>query len=842
MLNRAYLAAVLAVLALPAQPPGPNEQPLGIIVTASQAEAVQVLGRLSRGEDFAEVARDKSVDPSSNDGGYLGALDPTQLRKELKSALVGLVPGQVSAIVRIPEGYAILKLLPKALDGNAPVKPPVTRQALSSAGSVRLTYDYAGFAAALRAVDKFEKPAGWNNDLSAACGVRTAAVPAVISQLRPLLARLGAPPAFLRDANSLLGDLHSYGGDFQHALEYWKATYKIAMEISPERLPQIEESIGVAFLQRAGLALFQDFVFPKPLHTNLTAQQRDDLHNAADYFVRCLSRVPDDGEVRWLLNLTYMLSGEYPGGVSKQYLIPPSTFESKEDVVHFTDVAGIAGLKRNGQAGGVIVDDFDNDGLLDVMMSSVNDCEPLVFFHNNGDGTFTDRAAQAGLLEQTGGLNIVQTDYNNDGCKDILVLRGGWEYPRRKSLLRNNCNGTFTDVTVVSGLGATATATQTATWADIDNDGLLDLFIGNENSPAQLFHNTGDGTFDEIGESAGVNRTGFTKGVVAADYDNDGYVDLYVSALNGDHHLYHNNHNRTFTDVTKDAGVEGPWTTFGAMFFDYDNDGFPDLLVAGYGTSVEDVMKGYLKQPQGGEGLRLFRNLGNGKFRDVSAQTGLKRVFMPMGLNFGDVDNDGFPDLYLGSGNPSYASPIPNVLFHNDGGRSFTDITASSGTGILPKGHGIAFADLDNDGDEDIVVVMGGAVPGDRQSARLFENPGNGNTWLTVRLEGQKTNRAAVGARIRVTVQPGTAGARSIYRTVSSGGSFGASPLEQHIGLGEATSLVNVEVWWPATGIRQTFSAVATNQIIDIKEGEKEFHSVARRGFRFGNTRRPIGK
>jgi FG-GAP-like repeat/ASPIC and UnbV/PPIC-type PPIASE domain len=835
MSKRARLAIIFLALTLPAQQPVKHESPLGIIVTASEPEALQILERLKKGEDFAALARAKSIDPSANDGGYLGILDPLQLRMELKNALNGVGYGQVSGIVRIPAGYAIVKVLTQVPGNATPSGSPVARQSISSAGAVRLTYDYAGFASALRAVDKFEKPEGWNSDLHAACEVRTAAIPAVIDQLKPLLTRPGAPPAFLRDANTLLGDLHSYGGDFDRALGYWQASYKVALASSPERAPQMEEAIGVAYLQRAGLALYGDFVFPRSLKTELTPQQKDDLHNAADYFARYLKRVPADGEVRWLLNLTFMLSGQYPAAVPKDYLIAPSVFESKEDVVHFTNVAAISGLNRNGQAGGVIVDDFDNDGLLDVVMSNVNDCEPLAFYHNNGDGTFTNRAAQAGLLDQTGGLNIMQTDYNNDGCKDILVLRGGWEYPRRKSLLRNNCNGTFTDVTRQSGLGAAITSTQTAAWADIDNDGLLDLFIGNENAPAQLFLNKGDGTFVEIGATAGVNRVGFTKGVVAADYDNDGYTDLYVSALNGDHHLYRNNHDRTFTDVTEKAGVEGPWTTFGALFFDYDNDGFQDLLVAGYGASVEDVMKGYLKQPQGGEGLRLFRNLGNGKFRDVSAETGLNRVFMPMGLNFGDVDNDGFPDFYLGSGNPSYASPIPNVLFHNNGGRAFTDITASSGTGVLPKGHGIAFADLDNDGDEDIFVVMGGAVPGDRQAARLFENPGNGNSWLTVRLVGEKSNRAAVGARVKVTVQDGAAGTRSIYRTVSSGGSFGASPFEQHIGLGKTAGMVTVEVWWPASNIRQTFPAVRPNQTIEIKELGKEFRAITRPAFKLGS-------
>lgn len=828
MFRRAHFAFILLALTLPAQQSAPHEMPVGIIVTASAREADQIASRLKAGSDFAMLAREKSIDPSASDGGYLGLLDPSKLRSELSAALATVPPGGLSAVVRIPAGYAVLKRFTSAPVNASPPASPVARQAVSGAGAVRLTYDYAGFASALRAVDRFEKTAGWNNDLRSACQVRTAAIPAVISQLEPLLTRPGATPALLRDADTLLGDLTSYAGEFEQTLRYSQAAYKIVLANFPERAAQLEESLGVVYLQRAGLELYGRFIFPKPLKVALTDQQKSDLRNAADYFSRYLKRIPDDGEVRWLLNLTYMLSGQYPAGVPPQFLIDPATFESKQDIVRFADVTAKAGLSRTGQAGGVIVDDFDNDGLFDVVISNVNDCEPLAFFHNNGDGTFTNRAAEAGLLGQTGGLNIIQTDYNNDGCKDILVLRGGWEYPRRKSLLRNNCNGTFTDVTQQSGLGVTVTSTQTAAWADIDNDGLLDLFIGNENAPAQLFLNKGDGTFTEIGASAGVNKIGFTKGVVAADYDNDGFTDLYVSALNGDHHLYRNNHDKTFTDVTKDAGVEGPWTTFGALFFDYDNDGFQDLLVAGYGTSVEDVMKGYLKQPQAGEGLRLFRNLGTGKFRDVSAETGINRVFMPMGLNFGDIDNDGFPDFYLGSGNPSYASPIPNVLFHNNAGRGFTDITASSGTGVLPKGHGIAFADLDGDGDEDIFVVMGGAVPGDRQAARLFQNPGNGNNWLSVRLVGEKSNRAAIGARIKVAVTDG-GHERFIYRTVGSGGSFGASPLEQHIGLGKGISIATVEVFWPTTDTRQTFSAIATNQTIEIHELAKDYRRIAKK-------------
>jgi hypothetical protein len=152
------------------------------------------------------------------------------------------------------------------------------------------------------------------------------------------------------------------------------------------------------------------------------------------------------------------------------------------------------------------------------------------YFHNNGDGTFSDRTAAAGLSGQLGGLNLIQADYNNDGCLDVLVLRGAWEQiGQRKSLLRNNCDGTFTDVTKESGLAVPATNTQSAVWADINNDGLLDLFVVNESGPSQLFLNKGDGTFQDISHAAGIDRAAFSKGVAAADYDGDGYVDFYVS-------------------------------------------------------------------------------------------------------------------------------------------------------------------------------------------------------------------------------------------------------------------------------------------------------------------------
>jgi len=480
------------------------------------------------------------------------------------------------------------------------------------------------------------------------------------------------------------------------------------------------------------------------------------------------------------------------------------------------------------------VDDFENNGLFDIVTSSFDMCAPMHFFHNNGDGTFSDRTEKSGLSTQLGGLNIIQADYNNDGCLDILVLRGGWEIAQRRSLLRNNCNGTFTDVTKESGLAEPAMSSQTAVWADINNDGFLDLFVGNENGPNQLFLNKGDGTFQNVSHAAGVDLVAFTKAVVADDYDNDGYMDLYVSNYRGDNALYHNNHDGTFTDIAKQAGVLGVGHGFPAWFFDYDNDGWPDLFVTSYYMSVEETARTYLGLTHNAGTMKLYKNLGNGAFRDVTVEAGLDKVFMPMGSNFGDVDNDGYLDIYLGTGDPSYASMVPNVLLHNKGGKSFVDITASSGTGELHKGHGVAFADIDNDGDEDILTVIGGATPGDSHAFRLFENPGHGNDWLSLRLKGVKANRSAIGARIKVTVKNEAGATRAIYRTVNSGGSFGASPLEQHVGLGKSAQIVSVEIRWPGGVNPQTFLNVAKNQAIEITEGSATYKKLERRPVHLG--------
>jgi hypothetical protein len=841
---------LLSLNSMAGQAPPAGPVGLRMIVVGSAEEAQRILDAVKSGADFGALAIDRSIDPTAPDGGYLGTMDPATLRPELREALQGLAGGQWTGVVRIPTGYAILEVLASSQaiqpdDGNA------TRILSASAmGAVRESLNVGGLSEADAIFLGFPKARAWNQDLREICRVRTQSIPAVLKRLDDNLTPDPSPDSTEQRLDVLEGlyawaQIHAYAGDMDRAIERWQAAKRIAEGGIPGMLATMEETLGLAFLHKSET---DNGVYRSPgdlcLFPRINAPYPDTTSSgkAVQHFLSYLDQKPDDLEVRWLLNLAYMTLGRYPGGVPQKYLIPPSVFESKLDSGRFVDVAANAGLNVFSMAGGVIVDRFENDDLLDVVTSSMDVCEPLHYFRNNADGTFTERTAQAGLADQLGGLNLIQADYNNDGCMDMLVLRGGWEFPMRKSLLRNNCNGTFTDVTRDSGLGKTVSRTQTAVWADVDNDGNLDLFVGNESGPSQLFRNKGDGTFEDISRAAGVDRTGFIKGVVAADYDNDGYVDFYLSDYNGNNLLYHNNHNRTFTEVAKQAGVQAPWRSFAAWFFDYDNDGWPDLFVTSYYLSIEEVARSYLGLPRNAETLKLYRNLGNGTFRDVSAEVGLDKVFMPMAANFGDVNNDGFLDLYMGMGSPTFASMAPHELLLNKEGKSFVSITASSGTGELHKGHGIAFADLDRDGDEDIVAEVGGAVPADRHALRVFENPGNRNDWITMRLVGVRSNRAAIGARIKVTVET-TGGnnervTRSIYRTVGSGGSFGANPLEQHIGLGFAALIQNVEIWWPASNTRQSFSTIAPNQFIEIKELATDFTKLDRKPYRLGGANR----
>jgi hypothetical protein len=553
-----------------------------------------------------------------------------------------------------------------------------------------------------------------------------------------------------------------------------------------------------------------------------------------------LAESPNDYSTRWLLNLAHMTLGEYPEKVNPQYLIPAEKFASEYDMPRFVDVSDGLGIDVNDLAGGTIVDDFDNDGYYDLVISAWDLNGQLRYFHNNGDGTFTDRTSEAGLVGEVGSLNIQQTDYNNDGLLDIWALRGAWLGKAGKipnSLLRNNGDGTFTDVTEEAGL-LSFHPTQASRWFDFDGDGWLDLFIGNESTDpkdpqwCELFHNNG-GTFTECAKACGISVAEFVKGVACADYDNDGRPDLYLSVrgLSGAFTgrpkiLLHNDGPDAsgqwrFTDRAAQAGVDTRTLSFATFFFDYDNDGWEDIFLSGYylKNSVGDVARDYLGLRNSGEKPRLFHNNRDGTFKDVTVEAHLNRVCHTMGHNYGDLDNDGWLDFYCGTGDPDFRTLIPNRMFRNAGGKFFQDVTTATGTGHIQKGHGVSFADFDDDGDQDVYSALGGAYSGDLARNALFMNPGNTNRWLKLKLVGTKSNRAAIGARLKVTVQT-PVGPRELHRVVSSGGNFGSNPLRQEIGLGDATAITSVAIRWPGSDTRQELTGFELNRSYQIREGD----------------------
>lgn len=576
---------------------------------------------------------------------------------------------------------------------------------------------------------------------------------------------------------------------------------------------------------------------------------------AIELYQAVLNGDPTDLESRWLLNIAYMTTGGYPNEVPPLFLIKGLDADTASAVKPFVDAAMNIGLNIKNLSGGSIIEDFNNDGYFDLVTSSASLKEGMHYCRNNSNGTFTEVSDSSELGYITGGLNIMQTDYNNDGFKDVFVLRGGWMKQFGKqpnSLLKNNGDGTFTDVTKQSGL-LSFHPTQTATWADFNNDGWLDVFIGNESTseldtnPCELYVNNKDGTFSETAQKSGCQVVAFVKGVTSGDYDNDGLSDIFISTLEGRKILLKNESTKggmvKFTDVTQQAGLSKNTTrTFPTWFWDYDNDGWLDLLVCGYEFSGS--LAGYataeaLGMSPGSSGKQfLFRNNHDGTFEEVSEKVGLNRIAFAMGSNFGDIDNDGYLDMYLGTGNPLYQSLVPNKMFKNIEGRRFIDVTTSAHVGNLQKGHGVSFADLDNDGDEDIYLDMGGIYEGDAYQNSLYTNPGqNNNRWINISLEGTVSNKVAIGAKIKVTFEENGV-KRSVYRDVNSGGSFGSNPLTQHIGIGQANIIQSIEIKWPVSNTAQVFNNIQPGETLKIKEGINSFSKVQLRKVDF-TTHKP---
>jgi len=501
--------------------------------------------------------------------------------------------------------------------------------------------------------------------------------------------------------------------------------------------------------------------------------------------------------------------------------------------------------------GGVALLDYDNDGLLDIFFTNgarIDDplpddklpdkSDPRFWnrlYHQNADGTFTnvtERAGVSGMPQGYYSMGVAVGDYDNDGFEDIYVTAYGGNI-----LYHNNGNGTFTDVTKKACVGAGGWSAS-AGFFDYDNDGKLDLFVTRyldwsfktnrycgEKRPGYraychpdnydgvtniLYHNNRDGTFTDVSATAGIaNARGKGLGVAFADYDGDGFTDIFVANDSVQCFLYHNNGNGTFTEVGLLAGVgyNEDGKTFAGMgvdFSDYDNDGLPDIVV----TDLSN------------ERYMLFRNNGDGTFRDVTNQSGLGAstlAFSGWSTRFFDYDDDGWKDLFVAQSHvmdtiektsPNLKYMEPPLLLHSQSGH-FSRVVAGEVFQKEWAGRGAAFGDIDNDGDTDIVVSNAG------QKAYVLRNEGgNRKNWIEIGTVGTKSNHDGIGARVKVVSASGL----TQYFTVNTAvGYLSASDKRLIAGLGEDSTAKLVEIRWPS-GVVQKFENVKAHQVLKAVE------------------------
>jgi enediyne biosynthesis protein E4 len=497
---------------------------------------------------------------------------------------------------------------------------------------------------------------------------------------------------------------------------------------------------------------------------------------------------------------------------------------------------------------GVALFDYDGDGWLDIYLVNGAEMPSMVktgpkyynrLFHNNGDGTFTDVSERAGVTGAGYGMGAAVGDYDNDGWPDLFLAN-----VNGNQLFHNNGDGTFTDVTAKAGLGGAMYKGRkmwsvAAGWFDYNNDGLLDLFVANycqwdphfepvcmgldgrgychPNSfaplPNTLYRNNGDGTFTDVSEETGISSVlGKGMGVVFADYDGDGFLDVFVANDNSPNLLFHNLGGKRFEEVGFQAGVayndEGtPLASMGADFRDLNNDGLPDI----WHTAIEN------------ETFPLFINKDKGQFRNASQDSRLANLTRPMsGWSNGivDLDNDGWKDLVVARSNVldnieqishHFRYAEPNSVFRNMGNGRFDDVSASAGADFTrPLPHrGLAYGDLDNDGRMDLVVTALGAP------VSVFRNiTETRNHWVLFKLTGTKSNRMGIGARIRVTTDNG----RMLYNEATTSTGYAASSDPRvHFGLGTSRVMKEVEIRWPS-GIRQLLHGVTGNRVLEVIE------------------------
>ena len=567
-----------------------------------------------------------------------------------------------------------------------------------------------------------------------------------------------------------------------------------------------------------------------PLAGGAVHVERRGAEAARDLLVRLLA-LPDSDlrlEATWLLNIAHMALGSWPEGVPEAHRLPPSALAPEAASPRWTERSRELGLAGHTRAGSVVIDDFNGDGRLDVMTCSMDLDRSLRLCRNDG-GAFVDVTKEAGLDRQLGGGALVQGDVDGDGLLDVLVLRGGGmfapcEHPC--SLLRQSSPGRFVDVTKDAGIEV-AGPTRSAAFADVDLDGDLDLFVGYETEraasglrfPSHFWRNDGKGHFVDASKESRIDNDSRVVGCAFGDVDGDGDPDLYVSNWLAKNRLYVNEGGGVFREEAAVRGVDGPEASGPCGFLDYDNDGDLDLFVAfqHHYRQIRTVAAFYLEGRVEMEASRLYENDGQGRFVDVAAERGMRRPLMATGCNFGDVDADGRLDAYIATGAHDLAALFPNALLL--GGDRFRDATFAAGVGHLQKGNGVAFGDLDDDGDLDLVCQAGGFFQDDGFADVAFVNPGHGRHWLAIDLVGVRDNRFGLGARIHARVVDGDGGERDIHATVGPGASLGCNPMRAFLGLGDASALRFVEVRWPATGERQRVEGVALDGVVRITQG-----------------------
>jgi hypothetical protein len=543
------------------------------------------------------------------------------------------------------------------------------------------------------------------------------------------------------------------------------------------------------------------------------------------YALRACRDKPDDVRFRWMLRTLTLHASKPESTIPPEFRLnipagDPSAF-------HFSDVTKSSGAGRFALGRGAAWGDFDNDGREDILVGAER--APFCLFQNLGDGTFNNVADSLGLHDPVGlGCYASQfIDYDNDGFQDIFMTSNGWGGGGRLFLFHNEGGKRFIDVTASSGLGGPLNAFG-ASWADYDNDGRVDLAVATGiidpegGDRIRLFHNEGNGKFREVGELAGLNQKARWISLCWGDYDGDGRQDLLAASFDAGPFLFRNLGDGRFEDVSLKTGIRTQTQAYTPEFFDYDNDGHLDVFVSTYPSvysQVQDMISVKLSNSPAApppQRQLLFRNNGDGTFHNISDEAGITGWYGGMSSQVGDLDNDGFDEIVIGTGNPALDWCEPKPLFRNNGKGKFTDVAHSAGLDHFGMLHGTALADFDDTGSLSLFGSFGGFYWGTRETTKLYRNLGSGNSSLEIRLIGTRSNRDAIGAKVSAHV-----GNRKVHKWVNGGNGFGvANSKIVHIGLGREHKVDMLEVLWPS-GFRQSFRDIPAGQRIEILEGKE---------------------